>query len=359
MKRAYLKQLLPILLASALLVSASIREHALNIDNDSPRIYSKGSHPLVTFVIVGLGGFRGIVADMLWLRTSLLQEKGRYVELVQLAEWVTQLQPHAESIWGFHAWNLAYNVSVMMDRDEDRWRWVNNGICLLRDKGLLLNPESAHLHAELGWIYQHKIGASSDSANMYYRKHLAEQVQSILGGGELPHPLKNHHITALRNELKMDTALMQEIIDEFGTIDWRVPQAHSLYWAYKGRKVASGFDALRCERMMLQSLASMIRTGRLEFTPLTDAEWQYQLLPHNIRIESVNKRYMEAIAKFPSKRLDIAHRYFLASAIATLEYEGKHEAAKKWLKLLHLILPPEIRKPDMEEIYSGNLDLEE
>ncbi len=80
--------------------------------------------PIVVFSTVILGGFRGIIADVLWLRISYLQEQGRIFELVQLADWVTKLEPRNTEIWAFHAWNMAYNVSVMMQDDADRWRWV-------------------------------------------------------------------------------------------------------------------------------------------------------------------------------------------------------------------------------------------
>ena len=110
--------------------------------------------PAITFVMAGLGGFRGVVAEVLWFRASRLQEAGRYLELVQLAEWLTMLDPHASEAWVYNAWNLAYNVSVMMGRPEDRLRWVLNGIALLRDEGLRFNPRDARLYRELAWFYQ-------------------------------------------------------------------------------------------------------------------------------------------------------------------------------------------------------------
>ena len=42
------------------------------------------SPPLVAFTTVALGGFRGILADVLWLRAIRMQEEGNYFELVQL-----------------------------------------------------------------------------------------------------------------------------------------------------------------------------------------------------------------------------------------------------------------------------------
>ena len=126
--------------------------------------------------MAGLGGFRGVVAEVLWFRAHRLQEAGRYLELVQLADWLTMLDPHASEAWVYNAWNLAYNVSVMMARPEDRLRWVQNGIALLRDDGLRFNPREARLYRELAWFYQNKVGDALDTAHLAYKFHLAGQL---------------------------------------------------------------------------------------------------------------------------------------------------------------------------------------
>ena len=53
----------------------------------------EGLPPMVAFTTVALGGFRGVLADMLWLRMNGLQQQGKYFEMVQLASWITKLQP--------------------------------------------------------------------------------------------------------------------------------------------------------------------------------------------------------------------------------------------------------------------------
>ena len=83
--------------------------------------------------LAAMGGFRAIAAEVIWFRADRLQESGRYVELAQLAETLALLEPHTPEVWSYAAWNLAYNVSVMMPTDEDRWRWVLSAIRLLRD----------------------------------------------------------------------------------------------------------------------------------------------------------------------------------------------------------------------------------
>ena len=78
--------------------------------------------PLVAFTTVALGGFRCIIADVMWVRASRLQEEGKYFELVQLADWITKLEPRFPEVWAFQAWNMTYNISVLFTTPEDRWR---------------------------------------------------------------------------------------------------------------------------------------------------------------------------------------------------------------------------------------------
>ncbi len=353
MRYRYRSIIFSLLLALTLFITAATREYSIHLNSDSDMRSDKNAHPLVTFVIVGLGGFRGIVADVLWLRTSALQEKGRFVELVQLAEWITRLQPRAEKVWGFHAWNLSYNVSVMMPRPEDRWRWVQSGITLLRDEALDINPDSAYLHTELGWIFQHKIGESTDDASEYYRKQLAEKTERIIKNGTLPASPSRDIKNNIRTLFKMDPQRMLKLNHEFGPIDWRVPQAHALYWADKAGDTAEGFEAIRAERITLQCLSTLLRKGRLASTPLENREWEYRLQPQTAPLDAVNHRFLQSIQKFPGKRIDVAYRYFLGSVVILLEKEGEKIRALQWLAMLHNILPDDIDKPTLEELMTG------
>ncbi len=137
--------------------------------------------PLVVFTTVALGSFRGLLADFLWFRAASLQDKGNYYEMVQLANWITKLQPHFSGATAYLAWNMAYNISVTCSSPADRWRWVQAGIELLRDEALVYNPEDASLYKELGWIFQHKLGNILDDAHLYYKNMLAIRVMEVIG----------------------------------------------------------------------------------------------------------------------------------------------------------------------------------
>lgn len=138
--------------------------------------------PSLAFATVAMGAFRGLIVDILWMRADKLKEEGQFFDARQLAEWITKLQPRFASVWEFHAWNMAYNISVAMpaSQPEQRWRWVKNGYELLRDQGIPLNPTSIQLYRELGRIFQHKLGGVSDDAHIYYKLQLAEEIGHLL-----------------------------------------------------------------------------------------------------------------------------------------------------------------------------------
>jgi len=153
----------------------SIRKNKL-IDEE----FVEGAPPLVAFSTVALGGFRGIIADLLWFRAIALQEEGKYFEMVQLASWIMKLQPKSTASAAYLGWNMAYNISVTYSLPEDRWRWVNKGIELYLE-ALQYNPNDPVLYKELGWIYQHKLGNVLDDAQRYYKWQMAREMLQILG----------------------------------------------------------------------------------------------------------------------------------------------------------------------------------
>ena len=76
------------------------------------------SPALAESAFAALGGLRAIASEIIWFRADRLQEEGRYVELAQLASMLTAMEPRTPEVWSYAAWNLAYNVSVMMPTPE-------------------------------------------------------------------------------------------------------------------------------------------------------------------------------------------------------------------------------------------------
>lgn len=304
--------------------------------------------PLVAFTTVALGGFRGVIADILWVRSSTLQDEGKYFELVQLADWITKLEPQFPEVWAFQAWNLAYNISVLFNTPEDRWRWVRSGISLLRDQGLRYNPAEAQLYRELGWLFQHKIGADYDQAHAYYKQQWAGEMMRLFPGPRpdfarlLPEPADETAAETdlhLRRDYKLDPSVMREVDERYGPLDWRLPQAHAIYWASRGKRYAEGFEDIALSRMIFQSLADAFRRGRLftaengkTFIPSPNLD----LLPR------VLDAFSGAMAEFPeAQSIRDAYPNFLTEAIVLLYTFNRSRDARRLFDVLVKDFPSE------------------
>ena len=323
--------------------------------------------PWVAFVTVALGGFRGLIVDALWLRATRMQEEGRYFELVQLSDWMTKLEPRFPQIWEFHSWNLAWNVSVLFNEHEDRWRWVQHGMRMLRDEGLVYNPGAPQLYWALGWIFQFKMGANLDDAHYFYKESWAREMGALFDGmapdyeqyleapdtmdGLREDPaaqplikrlaetgitiLELDAITSsnatdqvrelmsddpaalllrvslkrqrLKEVYKLDVEKMKDVDDAYGPLDWRLPDAHALYWAEQGKQHAEGFTALSLDRMTSQSLASAFRVGSAFF----DIDGQLIPSPNLAIYQHVRKAYLEALEKHDNESFHTAYENFL------------------------------------------------
>ena len=130
---------------------------------------------------IAMGAFRGIFVQYLWLRANRLKEAGKYYEAIELSSAITKLQPRFPRVWAFHAWNMAYNISVATQTAAERWTWVKAGVDLLRLQGIPKNPNDVQLHKELAWIFVHKIQGFSDDANRYYKRQMAHDWTMVLG----------------------------------------------------------------------------------------------------------------------------------------------------------------------------------
>ncbi|WP_432798157.1 hypothetical protein [Poriferisphaera sp. WC338] len=137
--------------------------------------------PKYALAAAALGSFRGLAVDILWYRAENLKQEGKFNEANTLAQWITTLQPRFPQVWGFQAWNMAYNISVKTYTPEERYDWVNKGIKLLREQGIVYNPNAVRLYRELAWTFFHKMGKYSDDMHWYYKRKLAEEWQEVLG----------------------------------------------------------------------------------------------------------------------------------------------------------------------------------
>jgi tetratricopeptide (TPR) repeat protein len=125
-----------------------------------------------------LSGFRGVVADYLWIGAHLAWERNEWHRLLPLYEMICMLQPRAEIFWDLASWHLAWNVAqaarydtlepVEARRIRSQRRWIESGRSLL-ERGVAINPDSGHLWFSLGWIYDQRLRDLDRAVECYRR----------------------------------------------------------------------------------------------------------------------------------------------------------------------------------------------
>jgi len=346
------KKILLLLLAAALLFSSGEVQKSLNRDraqlgltradplNDAP--------PILAFTTVALGGFRGLISNYLWIRANDLQQDDKFFEAAQLADWITDLEPHFPQVWAFQAWNMAWNISVKFKDFADRWRWVQRGMELLRDYGLRYNPDTTLLYQQLGWIFQSKMGQNLDDANLYYKQEWVREMTplfapngtnfSALINPQTPEAGTNAWL--LREKYKIDPVFAQKVDAQWGPFDWRLPEAHAIYWYALGLEKAKEHpgnvkqdDLITLRRGIYQSLLQAFHHGRLIANPFNPA---YELGPNLDLIPKANAAYEEMMKQDEKNRDNIAtaHKNFLKDAVYFLYEANRLAEAARWFHYL-------------------------
>jgi hypothetical protein len=385
MKRDRLIQSIAALTAAGSITAAGVMlPSILKEAEDSTLRYTNnvvdGAPGWINTIGMSIGALRGLLVDYLWIKIQAMQREGLFFEVMADAELLTQLQPRFPQVWVFHAHNMAYNISVATHTIEERWEWVNEGMRLLREKGLRANPDDIELHKELAFFFMHKLNGNSDDAHLFYKRKFAERWHNILGEppdswddriawikeiADAPRTLEaainktpkvakllevlqrdyadfidaesslnpeeilthvaqldsvsTHSMIAkefglveqlreqspyfnqleklythpeykeawktlidtykkqtLKEEYNMDPQLMYEYTKDAGPLDWRHPQAHAFYWSRRGAEVGKGrlkandiYKVLNNDRVQLQALQALARTGRIYYDPFS------------------------------------------------------------------------------------------
>jgi hypothetical protein len=372
-----LKKILLLCLAFALLTGTSFVQKSLNHDRDVLGLTRteplENVPPALAFTTVALGGFRGLISNWLWVRASDLQDQDKFFEMAQLADWITKLEPHYTQVWLHQAWNMAYNISVKFKDPQDRWRWVQRGIELLRDEGLKYNPNDILIYRELAWFFQHKMGANVDDASVYYKQQWANSMAEVFAKktpdlDELIHPTTDdarRRAELLRDTYKMDPKFMKEVDQRYGPLEWRLPEAHAIYWAALGLDEAQRHpekinhdDLITLRRVVYQSMLLSFQRGRMESNIF---ERQFELGPNLAIVPKVNAAYEQAAQEDEKNRdhIEHAHRNFLRDAVYYLYVNNRLADAQKWFAYLREKFPDQPILDDDPNSLPGRLTLDE
>jgi hypothetical protein len=371
------KKIILFLLAAALLFASGRLQKSLNQDRDRLGLTIsaplQNAPPVLALTTQALGGFRGLISNFLWMRANDLQINDQYFEAAQLANWITDLEPHFAQVWVYEAWNMAYNISVKFTDFGDRWRWVENGIELLRDRGLVYNPDSTLIYRELGWFFQHKMGQNLDDANVYYKTAWAKEMTPFFG----PHgtnldalidpqtPQERTNAYILRTKYRTDPVFAKTVNDKWGPLDWRLPEAHAIYWASMGLDQAAKHpdkvkpeDLIQLRRVVYQSMLQTFDHGAIIDNPFIK---DIEMGPNVPLIPKVNDAYEAFMAEDTNNtaHIAVAHRNFLADAAYFLYEQNDMPDAARWYKLLGQMYPDKTLLDSDPNSFPRNLTLDD
>ena len=371
------KKILLLLLAAALLAGSGQMQKVLNRDREQLGLTRmnalENAPPMLAFTTVALGGFRGLIANALWIRANDLQNDDKFFEAAQLASWITDLEPSFTQVWLFQSWNMAYNISVKFKDFPDRWRWVECGIELLRDEGLRYNPDNILIHRELAWFFQHKMGQNLDDANAYYKQQWAAEMTPFFGPhgtnfSELINPTTAEARTnaqVLREKFKIDPVFAQKVDEQYGPLDWRLPEAHAIYWGAVGLQKAKehpdkvkSSDLITLQRIIYQSMLQAFHHGRIIDDPFAKTS---SLEPNLDLVGKVNDAYVTLMSQDLeySNHIGNAYRNFLKDAVYFLYENDRVADAANWYKVLGEKFPDKSILDNDPNSFPRNVTLDE
>ncbi len=329
-----MRHLLLLIVLSCVVINYSLVDR-LHIQRDKNALSAmpslQGVPPEIIFATTALGAFRGLLVDALWLRATSMRDRGEFFELVQLSDWIGKLEPRMPKIWSFNAWNLAYNISVELPTSAERWNWVNQGMKVLKEKGIPYNPKCADLYEELSWIIYHKIGQYTDDHNNYYKLRLADEIDRVMGSKSATEILEKYPDMAkrIKDELSLDVSFMVELENRFGFFDWRFPDALAIYWAQKGRPFAKANTIKNMDRITYSGLQNCFRRGRLFIARDDNGNAiSFYSVPNFSFVNAVIKLF-EANLKSFGRKVGVvsAYKYFLEEALTTAYIYGDKKTA--------------------------------
>ena len=124
-----------------------------------------------------LAGFRGVVADFLWIQNAGYFRKTNGCRCTE-HELVTTLQPQSAKFWEQGAWHMAWNIAYSVTKDpkndnaqgirrEREWHQKARDF-LLRGIENIPKPD---LYFALAWLYLDKYKEPCQALDAYTRRH--------------------------------------------------------------------------------------------------------------------------------------------------------------------------------------------
>jgi hypothetical protein len=140
----------------------------------------------------------------------------------------------------------------------------------------------------------------------------------------------------------MDPVLMQQLDKQYGRMEWRLPEAHAIYWASEGLDRATNHlsrvtedDLMPLRRVIYQCMQLTWQRGRIVDSRFSSG---LDFGPNLDMIPAVNDSYLSMYQQEtdPNQKQGVlkAHRNFLRQAIYSLYVYNRTADAAKWFKYL-------------------------
>lgn len=251
------------------------------------------------------------------------------------------------------------------------------------DEELLTEAYVQNLHDELLAQGFDPLANGADGALMYMAfarspESVAAGTRAILGAvkhAEAVELLDTYCRARELARIKLDPQKMLALMAEYGPLDWRGAPAHAIYWATEGMLQAAAlvgridtgkdlrgsagprgkrwayetqkyeYHSIKYDRVIYMALKRIVESGRLIFDSrgvlLNRSGPDFRFTDTMIRqFEMVNSRYEDE--RFAMGTTE-GYRFFLINTIQSYYFMGDNRGADRYLALLKLRYPKEIR----------------
>jgi hypothetical protein len=192
------------------------------------------------------------------------------------------------------------------------------------------------------------MGANLDDAHLVYKQEWANEMAKVFAKrtpnlDELIDPRtddQKERAKLLRETYKMDPVFMKAVDERYGPLEWRLPEAHAIYWAALGLEKAQQNpdrikpeDLITLRRVIYQSMQLSFQRGKFITNPFSK---RFEFGPNLAIIPKVSAAYEQAAGEDVNNRDHIlrAHRNFLRDAVYFLYSHNRVPEAGKWYRYM-------------------------
>ncbi|CAN5649806.1 hypothetical protein BH18VER1_BH18VER1_20580 [soil metagenome] len=198
--------------------------------------------------VAALGGFRSLVADVLFIQAHVAWERTEWSRVLLLFRQVTTLQPRSVLFWDMAAWHMAWNASAAALNDPAQPRQAlrvkaqREYFDLGRDfleRGIANNPDRPELYEALARLYREKYRDRLHAAEFYgkaseqpgarcYLKRFAAYELSYVDGREREAYDRLYQLYSIGEKERLPTLIKRlKFLEEMLNIplDQRIPES--------------------------------------------------------------------------------------------------------------------------------------